>query len=261
MSATMKKACLSGWFGALVLAASACAAAAEPPAPPAPPAPAAQQAVAVPAVSRNWHGNDYRAFAQALETGSQPLPRNDTATGAALIARLSAVDNLELQANRALPIAPRMEDFLVMQQSVVPILMRYLQAASRGEPVHAELASMLSFALRLAGSGAALTEEFLPQIPHDETYAVRMQGFAKVKSGLTTVLDGAENSLSETEFYSPADISGMLEAMAAALPSMKNLLAPDFRAELRARLEHRRQAATRAEDQRNLDRMLAELAP
>lgn len=213
----------------------------------------------LPALSREWRGADYQTVAAAIDKGTLALPRLSSGSGAALLGRLTSLQNLELQKNPALPVESRMQDFVTMQAAVVPIMMRYLEAASRGEPVHSELATLLSFMMYMGASCADMTNEYLPTIQKDEKYASRMDGVVKIKSGLTTMLVGAEASLSETRFYSAEDVSLMMEAMAVTLPSMKSLLSPDFRAELLRKLETRRNAAKRADDIKNLDRMLAEL--
>jgi len=221
--------------------------------------PAVQDDVALPALSRQWYGPDYRVLAAALDNGSLTLPRFSSGPDAALLRRLTAVENLTLQRNRTLPIESRLQDFLAMQQAIGTVLNHYLQAANRGEPVHAELAALLSFMLHLSASSANMVDEYLPTIPKDEKYQVRMQGLAKVKEGLTTVFLGAETTLSETRFYTPEDLSQVMAAMAASLPSVDKLFAPDFRAELRRKLAARRNAAKKPEDIANLDKMLAEL--
>jgi hypothetical protein len=213
----------------------------------------------LPALSREWHGADYQLVSDALSRGTLPLPRLSSQTGAALLKRLTAPENLTFQKNRTLPVESRLQDFLAMQAAAGMIAKRFFEAVNRGEPLHTELASLLGFMIRMAASGADLLTEFIPSIPKDDNYRIRMEGLSKVRSGLTNMFLGAETTLSEKAFYTSDDLSLLIGAMADALPSIKALLAPDFRMELRQKLEVHRKAARKPDDLENLERMVAEL--
>jgi hypothetical protein len=215
----------------------------------------------LPAMSREWHGADYQAVAAAIEKGEIALPRFSTESGATLLRKITSLDNLTLASSNTLPFESRFQEVLVLLPAANSIMMAYVKPANKGEKVNAELAAMLAFILHAASAQAILVDEYLPTIPHDDKYATRMEGLKRVGSGLTNIFLGATASLSERPFYSTDDISLLLQAMADTLPAYKNYFAPDFRSELHGKLNTHRKAATKPNDIKNLDLMLAELKP
>lgn len=222
---------------------------------PAPPAPA--PAIELPALSREWTGADYAAVTDAIAQGQLALPRFDSKESGPLMRRLVAEENLGLQANGSLPLQARLGDFLTMSASLGQLAMRYAVAANNGEDLHAELAALMAMILRESASGAGLVSQWIEVMPRDDKYEIRMQGLAKIKSGITQVLLGAETSLGES-LYTAADRSLLIAAMADSIEPLKAFLAADVRQELRRKLGKHRGRGT-AEDDRNLDRLIRSL--
>ena len=110
-----------------------------------------------------------------------------------------------------------------------------------------------------AAAGTKLVDEFMPTVPRDDKYPVRVNGLKQMNAGLTEIFAGAVTSLSETSFYTPEDLSLMLDAMAETLPSMKKSFAPDYRIELRKKLEADRATFSRPQDARDIQQMLTDL--
>ena len=198
-------------------------------------------------------------MAELLADGKTPLPRLADEEGQAFIHRLTSTENLSLYHNRSLPVDQRMDDYSAMMGGLSTIVQQYVAAANRGVDVHRELAGQMAFMLRSTAAGVDLIDEFLPTVPHDDKYPVRMQGFDRMKSGLSTIFDGAETSLSEKGFYSPEDFSLLLTAMAETLPTIDKVFAPDYRIELRKKLEALRAAFPGEKDTHNLQAMIDEL--
>jgi len=80
------------------------------------------------------------------------------------------------------------------------------------------------FGLRLAVLGFELSNEFLPTIPEDDRYEVRMQGLEKMNDGMLTALAGAMTSLSRTNFYSDENLTLILATLNQTLPTFKRVL-------------------------------------
>jgi len=213
----------------------------------------------LPALSREWFGADYKTVAAAIDSGTIPLPRFSDEAGAKLLKRMTATENLALAQNKNLPIEGRFQEILIIAPAAQSFLRAYLNAVNRGEKVNAELAALIAFQLHLVAAQSRLTDEFLPTAPRDDKYAARLDGLRLIRSAMTNIFLGATTSLSETHFYSADDVSLMLEAMADTLPAARNMLAADFRSELRKKLEALRERMARPVDVKNLDRMLTEL--
>ena len=136
---------------------------------------------------------------------------------------------------------------------------QYLASANRGENVHSETAQLLAFMLRITTQGVSLTDEAMSIIPKDDKYAARMDAVKNMRSGLTTVFVGVEISLGETNFYTADDLSQLLDAMAETLPIAERMFTPDYKTELRKKLEARRPAFPRPEDACRLQGMISQL--
>jgi hypothetical protein len=209
-----------------------------------------------------WSGADYQRAAEVLSSGKIPLPTLADAEGRAFFKRFTSTENLNFAFDTNLPIAVRLDDFSgSLTTGVKTILMQYLTAANKGVNVHTETALILSFMLRLGAAGIVLVEEFVPTIPKDDKYDVRLGGLKRMNSGLTTVFLGAETSLGETSFYSHEDLSQILQTMVEVLPTFLKVFPGGYRVELRKKLEERGKAFPGEKDAANLQKMLGELGP
>jgi hypothetical protein len=211
------------------------------------------------ALSREWNGTDYKVIAAAIDAKTIPLPRYSHESGAKILKRMTATENLAFVQDKELPIDNRYQEILTIAPATQSILQAYTAAADRGEKVNAELAALMAFCLHLSAAFSTLADELLPTIPQDDRYAVRMGGLLQTRYGIAKMFLGAAISLSETHFYSGDDVSLILAAMADTLPTVKNSFTPDFRSEIRKKLEEYRNGMTKSNDIRNLDRMIAEL--
>ncbi len=212
----------------------------------------------IPAADREWRGSDYMLAAQIFTDGKVTLPRFSDEQGSLLLERLTSIENFSFQRNKTLPFGSRMEDYLNLTQGANSILKLYLTAANKGKDVHKEMARLQAFELHVAALGVELVDEFMPTIPKDDKYAVRMDGLKKMYSGLTTVFVGAEASLTERKF-SPDDKSTMLEAMTNTLPQIKKTFSADYAVELRKKLESDKSKFKSNDDINRINKMLAEL--
>jgi hypothetical protein len=227
------------------------------------PSPAADAGTLVeadlPALSREWTGDDYTRAAQILAAGTLPLPSLSDEQGRLFLKRLTATDNLAFYRNRTLPIEARVESCFKLMEGAGAILKLYGAAANKGQRLNSEITQQTVFMLHLAAVGIQLIDEFMPTVPKDEKYAIRIEGVKKTYAGLTRMFVGAEASLSEKSFYSSENLSDLLTAMAETLPRVEKAFSPDFKVELRKKLESRKAAFPGKRDEENIQRMIDEL--
>jgi len=215
----------------------------------------------IPAPDREWRGADYRIAAATFAATKLPLPRFSDKHGKAVLDRVTSVENFSFYRNKTLPVDPRMADYANLLEGAGAILKRYLATTTKGREFHKELATLMAFILHAAAVGVELADEFIPTIPRDEKYPVRMDGLKKMNSGLVTMFVGAENSLAEQKFYSGEDLSLLLKALSEALPRVKKAFSADYRVELRKKLTSHKSSFKNKEDIRYIDEMLKELSP
>jgi hypothetical protein len=190
-----------------------------------------------PSPEREWQAKDYATVKELLANATIPLPRTDSESGKVVLRRLVDAGNFAFHRNRELPLEARVKDFLSLMDSTQGIMMLYYRAANSGEKVEKEVADLMVFQLAAASTGIELIDEYLPTIPKDEKYKIRMEGFAKVKKGLTGMLDGAISSLSERTFYSDSSIEKMVQGIRAYYAGFIPILSETVRTEFRLRIE------------------------
>lgn len=191
----------------------------------------------IPAATREWTGGDYARTLQVISSGVAPLPYFSDKQGAELLNRIMAMENFSFHRNRSVPIQVRLEDFLKQYQSVNSLMKIYYSKSPNGRQQHAELSRLLAYSLHTAAEGMALVDEFLPTIHKDGQYATRMDGLRQMKSGLTTAFVGAELTLTEDNGFTNEDRSAVLGAMASTLPKLNSVFTPEYRSELRRKLQ------------------------
>lgn len=189
-----------------------------------------------PSPDREWQAKDYKALKELLSKGTMPLPRLESESGGAVLHRLTDTENLSFHHNRKLPIETRFPDLLNLMDGTKSIMMLYIRAANAPEKVERELADLLVFQLAVASTAIELTEEFMPTITKDEKYETRMEGFAKMKSGLATILDGAIDSLSERTVYSDESVAKMARGIREYFPRFASILPETTKAEFRRKI-------------------------
>lgn len=217
-------------------------------------------AAGLPATDREWLGSDYMLAAKLFTDGKVPLPRFSDTEGRAILERLTSTENLAFHRNKTLPLGPRLEDVLNLQHGANTISKLYLATADSGGYAHTEVARLAAFLLHTSALAVELVDEFIPNIPKDEKYAVRMDGVKKMRSGVTTIFVGIELTLSERNVYSSDDLSGILEAMASTLPILKRAFSDAYRSELRLKLESHKLKFSHASDVARIKKMLEELS-
>lgn len=209
----------------------------------------------VPASDRDWTGKDYDAAVQAIQAGKAPLPVLDDPMGKQVFQRLINESNFGIYRNKSLPIGNRLGDYLQMQQSVNSIFKLYMARAGKGRNLHAEQAASAGFSLRVAALGVDLINEFVPTLPKDDTYEYRIQALKEAYGGLTTTFAASESTLGETKAFTAGDLSLILQAMRATLPTLKQAFSEEFKSELEKKLADRK-GQFKGEDLAALDEMI-----
>jgi hypothetical protein len=215
-------------------------------------------AAGIPAISRVWSGPDYQRAAEILAAGKVPLPRLSDPQGAALLGRMTSLENLALERDPKLSLQSRLGDFFPLQQGASSLLEQYLAAGARGG-FRPETARLAAFLVRSSAQGLELVTEMPPILPKDEHYAAWMAGAKQMNDGMTSVFVACEQLLMPDNHFAPEDLSILLAAMAETLPQAKKAFAADFRIELRKQLAADRPHFKASEDVRRIDAMVAAL--
>ena len=215
---------------------------------------------AIPATDRVWHGSDYASVYKELASRPDSLPESTDGRGAALLQRITALENLEQYRDKRIPIEGRFGGYVELQKETASITLLYYAASlKKTQDLKAELASLFAFSLHVSAVGVELVDEVIPTFKKDDKYETRLAGVQKMYSGLTTQFVGSEALLTESNGFSMSERSVVLEAMAKTLPTVKNAFSPAYRVELRDRLKSDRSFFSSADDLQRIDMMISEL--
>jgi hypothetical protein len=131
--------------------------------------------------------------------------------------------------------------------------------AQKGAKVNRELTELFVFILHNAAVILTVFDEYAATIPDFDNQPNRVEGRRKMRAGAVTMFSGVEVSLSESYFYTEQDFSRMLQGMADTFPTFNKAFTPEFREEIRLKLNKNKGRFKKAEDIANIDRMLREL--
>ncbi|WP_426395967.1 hypothetical protein ACN9M1_16225 [Ralstonia sp. R-29] len=214
----------------------------------------------IPAPSRAWTGADYTQAVNVLESGASPLPRFSDSNGAAVLNRMTAVENLDFYRNPSVPLETRYGDYLALSIGINTLMTLYLDSPrdSAGK-TQLETAAIVAYRLRVAVAGLDLVDELISTVPKDEKYATRVANMKTMQTAYSSTLGDAEVMLTAEHGFSAAGRSLVLKAMADTLPTLKRAFQPFYKEELRQRLEADRAKLNDAEDRRLLDDMIGQL--
>lgn len=211
----------------------------------------------VPPTDHVWTPQDFKQFYEVFAKEKTSLPLLSTADGKSLLTHVLDEENTKSLLNSQLALGVRMQNYLSLQDSMNGLLKLYLAAHNEGRiKASSEMSRVMAYLLHLGSIGISLTSEFLPTIPRDEHYEIRMEGLKKMRLGLAKIFVGLEQTLGERAVYSPEDLSLLLSAMKRELPTYRPMFDQAFADELSKKLQSRTKEFTRSEDRVLLSEMV-----
>ena len=210
----------------------------------------------MPATDRDWNGAEIETFARVIRSKVVPLPRLSEKEGAEQFRRLVSEANFGLARDTAIPLDGRIPDFLRFIQAQRDIMMQYVTEANQGADLHREVTELMCYMLKSSTVMIKLSDELVPTIKKDSTFEIRMDGLKKMKNAMAVAFTGAEESLSERNFYDAADLSRLLKTMTDCLPIFAATFSNEFRQELGLKLKKRMEEFPSADDKASIHSML-----
>lgn len=207
-----------------------------------------------PAPDREWSGRDYVDFADVLQSGRfKGLPKVTEPEGREILERVVNVENFGMIRNELLPLVQRMQYCGELSKGLNDVVLAYVREANRGGKVSRELAMLLAMTLRSTAVMLELVEvQMRESVADEQAGKLRTRGYEQVKSGLATVVAGAETTLGERTYYTEDDLVILLEALAETLPAIAPTLTANFRAELLRKFERHKRTFTTASARKHL---------
>ena len=195
----------------------------------------------MPAHDRIWNGTDMAKVAQVLmamgRDSADHLPRYKSPHSGELFSRIIANENLDMHRNGSLPLGARLLDLANYGQSSNSILKTYWSAFEKHSVGDSELVELLGTQLRVMVVMNQMVNEFMPTIRKDDpTYPVRMDGLKQMKGGVSGVVAGSLQTLTETHAYRPSELKKLAGYMQESFPDLIPEVSDASRAEFLVRL-------------------------
>ena len=196
----------------------------------------------LPAHDRDWSADDMvraeKVLASLAQKGYRHLPRYKSERSGEMFARLTSPENLDLFRNRSLPLEGRFPQALAYLQASNQINKLYLSAFQKKDVRDSEFVELVGALYRLTVVMLDLLDEFVPTIKKDDpTYQVRMQGLELVKRGLSNIVAGGLQMLTERDSYRGSELARLVGYMRETFPLIVPRLPPGSRTETMVRLE------------------------
>jgi len=179
----------------------------------------------MPSPDRQWSPADYGRAAALLEKiGGQPglpLPRFNSEKSGPAFSRITAEDNIAVLRDSTIPVGTRIGLALELMTPVRRILLVYLAPAVHDVVLDRELAECMGLLLNLSAQTADLLSLFMAELPaEDPQRETRLEGLHQAGQGLSEVVGGVLDSISEKDTYREAarrSLAGHLANSAAGL--------------------------------------------
>lgn len=195
----------------------------------------------VPAPDRDWSPADYRTAAEALsrivEADRAKLPRIDDVRTSALFNRMVSTDNLSLLGNEGIELKERMELVAGYLKGAQSLFMLYISSIDDPAEFDVELVEWMGFVLRVSVVMQVLARRYMDSLPADDPHrSTRLEAQERMRKGHAMVINGAIESLTETQTYRDSSRVRMLEFLAETFPILIEGLLPQSRAEVPVRV-------------------------
>lgn len=157
-----------------------------------------------PATDRVWTPADYQVALRIMRglSGDQ-YPSSANPASALVMHRLTNPANLELFLDRTVPLDQRLEPCLDLFDAAKAIAWLYAAAHRKNPRIADDYMQMQGFLLQGVVAELSLLDEFVPTLDQeDPTYATRMAGLEKMKTGIAQMLLGLLLVMEDRQRYS-----------------------------------------------------------
>lgn len=171
-------------------------------------------------------------------TDAAQLPRYRSKKSGLLFDRLTADDNLGLYRNKTLPLELRFPDAMQYLESFNKLSKVYLSAFIKKKVGDSELIENMGATLRITVVMISLVNEFLQTIDiNDPNNAVRKQGLEQMKNGMSNVVAGALQTLTESSAFRSSERKRLCRSLQSTLPEILPELSDATQAEFRSTMK------------------------
>ncbi|WP_088346731.1 hypothetical protein [Rhodomicrobium sp. R_RK_3] len=185
-----------------------------------------------------WNSTHYDALAQRIETGGLALPTLSGAGTKLVFERMVSIDNIPLRVglNKEIAITLRFQKLEPVLQPLHRLVTLYSNETHKGKPYATELARLMVYETKAAGTLLDISEPYLANLQKDKRYQYHVDNMKQIKSDARQIYIGLVQSMAETKLYSKSDMLKIIGGALAELPSYHPIFAEQDRADLNQRL-------------------------
>lgn len=179
-----------------------------------------------PALDHVWTAQDFGAARETLSALPQEqLPRLSDPASAPILARFSDATALLPCDDRSVALAARLQTCMALGEGAAGVMNLYIVACGQDQTLADECMRVIGFMLHTITVMSALAEEFAPSLdPNDPSYATRMAGLARMRSGLVQTLDGSTQMIRSQGAFSEPERERFASILALVAPRLRRSL-------------------------------------
>lgn len=199
-----------------------------------------------PAIEDAWDATDYRALVQRVQKDGLELPTLAGSDTKPVFERMVNADNIPLRMgkNKDLAITIRFQRLEPLLSPLHKLIVLYSNEMQKGKPYAAELARLMVYEAKAAGTLLELSESFLSSLPKDRRYQAIAAEHDKMKSSAREIYFGLVQNIADARVYSKSDRLKMIGGAQADLPSYHPIFSDQDKQNLTQKLGQQISTAT-----------------
>jgi hypothetical protein len=191
-----------------------------------------------PPVDEAWNSTHYASLAQRIESEGLELPTLSGKATKPVFERMVDFDNIPMRMglNRELSVTLRYQKLEPVLQPLHKLIILYSNEAKKGKPYATELARLMAYESKAAGTLLDISEPLLSALPKDKYYKYQAANVDQIKTDARKIYVGLVQSMTETRLYSKPDMLKVIGAAMSDLPSYLPIFTDQDRQDLTQKL-------------------------
>jgi len=192
----------------------------------------------VPSVDRPWSAKDYSDATGALRSlKPEALPKLGDPKSGPVFARFVSEENLKFIHDESIPLDSRFPEAIELVGEGRKLLRLYLDGELHNTHLEPDLLALTAMTITETAAMLDLSDAYIKKLnPKDPKFGVRMEGAARMMTGLAEIARGCLVTFTEKFTYSTADLRTFAEALRGPFPKVVAGLAAADREEISAKL-------------------------
>lgn len=184
-----------------------------------------------PPADEEWNSTHYAALAQRVESEGLALPTLSGKDTKPVFERMVSVENIPLRVgmNKEVAVTLRYQKLEPALPPLHKLVALYSNEAHKGKPYGTELARLMIYETKAAGTLLSIGDPYLATLVSDKRYQFHVANLDQFKKDARQIYVGLVQSMSETRLYAKSDLLRMVGGALNELPAYHPILTNEDR--------------------------------